>query len=360
MADLISRRVIAPKLCAWRTMQRKKNNRRVRAIDIACSQLIPVAAALAIATRNALTPFACLLSCLFLKSGSDHKTGTDRGLRHHGFDSTFDSTIPNFSSAPPASPAATGQTIMSSKKEGDAGRWFPLESNPELLNSYISKLGFDSSQFHFVDVFSTEAWALEMVPQPVAAVIMLYPISQPQEAHRSEENTNVIPKQQVSDKVWYMKQRIGNACGTIGILHALGNLSLTTEAGADGLIKKDSWLDRFYSCCPRSLGPTEKASILESDKEIESMHDAATADDANQTGRGELDDAVNTHFVALVNIDGGLYELDGRKEAPIHHGSTGQTSFLKDACVVVDTFMQRDPGELRFTIVALAANKQSR
>ena len=254
----------------------------------------------------------------------------------------------------------SGQTIMSSKKEGDAGRWFPLESNPELLNSYISKLGFDSSQFHFVDVFSTEAWALEMVPQPVAAVIMLYPISQPQEAHRSEENTNVIPKQQVSDKVWYMKQRIGNACGTFGILHALGNLSLTTEAGADGLIKKDSWLDRFYSSCPRSLGPTEKASILESDKEIESMHDAATADDANQTGRGELDDAVNTHFVALVNIDGGLYELDGRKEAPIHHGSTGQTSFLKDACVVVDTFMQRDPGELRFTIVALAANKQSR
>ena len=265
---------------------------------------------------------------------------------------------PNFSSAPPASPAATGQTIMSSKKEGDAGRWFPLESNPELLNSYISKLGFDSSQFHFVDVFSTEEWALEMVPQPVAAVIMLYPISQPQEAHRSEENTNAIPKQQVSDKVWYMKQRIGNACGTIGILHALGNLSVTTEAGADGLIKKDSWLDRFYSSCPRSLGPTEKASILESDKEIESMHDAATADDANQTGRGELDDAVNTHFVALVNIDGGLYELDGRKEAPIHHGSTVQTSFLKDACVVVDTFMQRDPGELRFTIVALAANKQ--
>lgn len=246
---------------------------------------------------------------------------------------------------------------MTDKKERvEAGRWFPLESNPPLLNSYISKLGFDTNQFEFVDVFSTEDWALEMVPQPVAAVIMLYPISPPQEAHRAAENTDVIPKQQVSDKVWYMKQRIGNACGTIGILHALGNLSARQEGG-DDLIKRGSWMDRFYSKCPCALSPTEKASVLESDKEIETMHDAATSDDANQTGRGNLEDTVNTHFVALVHVDGGLYELDGRKEAPIHHGPTEGASFLKDACGVVDKFMQRDPGEVRFTIVALAAKK---
>lgn len=240
----------------------------------------------------------------------------------------------------------------------DAGRWFPLESNPPLLNSYISKLGFDTDQFEFVDVFSTEDWALEMVPQPVAAVIMLYPITSPQEEHRAAENVDVLPKQQVSDKVWYMKQRIGNACGTIGILHAIGNLqhSAVLEGGKD-LIKQGSWVDRFYSKCPRTLSPTEKASVLESDKEIETMHDSATSDDANQTGRGNLEDDVNTHFVALVNVDGGLYELDGRKEAPIHHGPTKEASFLKDACCVVDQFMQRDPGELRFTIVALAAKK---
>lgn len=244
------------------------------------------------------------------------------------------------------------------KERVDAGRWFPLESNPPLLNSYISKLGFDTNQFEFVDVFSTEDWALEMVPRPVAAVIMLYPISPPQEAHRAAENVDVIPKQQVSDKVWYMKQRIGNACGTIGILHALSNLSTAVQRGGkEGLIQEGSWMDRFYSKCPHTLSPTEKASILESDQEIETMHDAATSDDSNQTGRGNLEDAVNTHFVALVNVGGGLYELDGRKEAPIHHGPTEEASFLKDACGAVDKFMQRDPGELRFTIVALAAKK---
>ena len=32
-------------------------------------------------------------------------------------------------------------------------RWFPLESNPDLMNSYIEKLGFNTNRYHFVDVF---------------------------------------------------------------------------------------------------------------------------------------------------------------------------------------------------------------
>ena len=61
------------------------------------------------------------------------------------------------------------------------GKWFPLESNPQLINKYISKLGFDTSLYEFTDVFSTEDWAMDMIPQPVAAVIMLYPLSEKQE-----------------------------------------------------------------------------------------------------------------------------------------------------------------------------------
>ena len=209
-----------------------------------------------------------------------------------------------------------------------AGRWFPLESNPPLLNAYTSKLGFDTSRYQFVDVFSTEDWALEMVPQPVAAVIMLYPISEAQEAHRATEKVEVVPKQSVSQNVWYTAQRIGNACGTIGILHALANL----QGDVKTCVGKDSWLDRFFSACPRSLSPSEKAAVLEQDKEIATMHDDATSDESNQTGRGNLEEDVNTHFVALVNVDGELYELDGRKTSPIHHGSTKESTFLKDAC----------------------------
>lgn len=232
-------------------------------------------------------------------------------------------------------------TIMEKRK-----KWFPLESNPSLMNSYISKLGFDTSLYSFVDVFSTEDWALEMIPSGSVAVVFLYPINDVQEQHRSlEKATN-------DGSVWHIKQRIGNACGTIGILHALANIPEPLKTAA---ISENSWLSRFFSKCPISMSSVDKAEILETDKEIESKHDEATADDNNQTSRGSLDDDLVTHFVAIVNVNGGLYELDGRKDGPIRHGDSSESTFLKDACQrVVQGFMDRDPEEMRFTIMALA------
>ena len=40
-----------------------------------------------------------------------------------------------------------------------SNRWFPLESNPSLLNAYISRLGFDTARYNFVDVLATAALA---------------------------------------------------------------------------------------------------------------------------------------------------------------------------------------------------------
>jgi len=130
----------------------------------------------------------------------------------------------------------------------------------------------------------------------------------------------------------------------------LGNLP---EHISKSAIASDSWLGKFYSSCSTELDPVAKAEKLESDQNIERMHDSATSDSSNQTSRGSLDDSVMTHFIALVNVDGGLYELDGRKVEPVKHGETTTYGFLKDACKVVEKFMKRDPGELRFTIMAL-------
>lgn len=221
-------------------------------------------------------------------------------------------------------------------------RWFPLESNPELINAYIAKLGFDTSLYQFVDVFSTEDWALEMIPQPVAAVVMLYPLSEKQEAHKDEIAD--------SSNVWYIKQRIGNACGTIGLLHSLMN----APEGLQASYAPDSWLSNFAASCPSAMDPIQKAEHLEADNTIANLHDEATSSSINSTDRGELDDDINTHFVALVHSNGVLYELDGRKGGPVAHGPTSATSLLSDACQVVKKFMDRDPGEMRFTIMALA------
>lgn len=63
------------------------------------------------------------------------------------------------------------------------------------------------------------------------------------------------------------------------------------------------------------------------------------------------------HFVAFVQKDGSLYELDGRKEFPINHGPSSEETFLQDAAEACRKYMNRDPCNVNFTIVALTSNK---
>ena len=63
---------------------------------------------------------------------------------------------------------------------------------------------------------------------------------------------------------------------------------------------------------------------MEGDSTIKMLHDNAARDKSNQTLLGNFDDEVITHFVALVHVNGGLYELNGRKEGPGRHGDTLQ------------------------------------
>lgn len=203
-----------------------------------------------------------------------------------------------------------------------------------------------------------------MVAKPVCAVLFLYPISPVQEEHREKEakalEGNPTEVNQDIKKVWHIKQRIGNACGTIGILHAMANLPEPSHL----IPASSSWFHRFFDACPISLSSTQKADILEGKEEkyvalaaeLETSHDAATSDETNQTGRGTLEDKVLTHFVVFVCVDGYLYELDGRKKFPIRHGKTNQYNLLEDSCKVVQKFMNRDPTESRFNIMALAPN----
>ena len=278
-------------------------------------------------------------------------------------------------------------------------KWFPLESNPTLMNQYIATLGWDISQYHLVDVFSTDDWALEMISQPVMAVLLLYPLTAVQLQHEQQEKEQILQKNissstnnnnnTNSNDVWFMKQRIGNACGTIGLLHAMMNAvqhqqqqqqqQQTTTGSLSPpplpLIQPHSWLDTFWKSTQNTKDPIQRAVILEDDTQIATLHDQATSSSDNQTSRGAtVDDDIITHFIAFVNgntshSDGSssssesyVYELDGRKVQPICHCTTPATNatLLYDACTIIkEQFMARDPNELRFTIMALAPNTES-
>ena len=246
-------------------------------------------------------------------------------------------------------------------------RWFALESNPAALNHYISKLGFNTSLYSFVDVYSTDEEYLSFIPSSCIGIIMLYPLTQVQEDFRKQEmehqsnqsnesTTTATSSSDGNDDVWFTKQRIGNACGTIGILHTLGNISQTMS---EITISPSSWLHEFYTNTPKSMSPITKAEILEADEEIEKLHDESTSNtELNQTSRGEIDDKIITHFVSIVNVKNKIYELDGRKESPIEHGSTTDDRFIYDGMKVVKKFMDRDPNEMRFTILALVPTQE--
>lgn len=61
-------------------------------------------------------------------------------------------------------------------------KWVPLESNPEILSDLADKLGVSADAAVFSDVFGLDEEMLAMIPQPVQAVIMCYPITDSTEA----------------------------------------------------------------------------------------------------------------------------------------------------------------------------------
>lgn len=212
---------------------------------------------------------------------------------------------------------------------------------PDVLNKYIHNLGVPGS-WEFVDVYGLDAELLMMVPRPVAAVMLLYPITE-----KSELKDNQIGEEKNGgvENLYYMKQTVGNACGTVAVIHALAN-------NTDKIDLADN--KHFIKFLTDTLGkePGEIASILESDSAMGAAHDDSAQD--GQTEAPSRDEKINTHFIAFVCKDDGLYELDGRKSGPVYHGKSTADTLLEDAVAVVQKFMARDPTELNFTLMALA------
>jgi ubiquitin carboxyl-terminal hydrolase L3 len=129
------------------------------------------------------------------------------------------------------------------RMSGNPKQWFPLESNPHVMNKYMKKLGMNVENYSYHDVFSTEDWALEMVPKPVVGVLMLFPITQDEEDFSHEQQETIKENGQVvSQKAHFIQQTIGNACGTIGLLHSIANAH---DYHSQNLFKTPSYLQNF-------------------------------------------------------------------------------------------------------------------
>lgn len=116
----------------------------------------------------------------------------------------------------------------------------PMESNPEVINQFVQKLGLKIEQYSFQEMLSTEEWALDMIAQPVLGILFLYEVTPVQTEHANQQEVT-LNEQQVPQDLFFMKQYAQNACGTIGLFHIILN-ALTKYPD---IIQENSYLDKF-------------------------------------------------------------------------------------------------------------------
>lgn len=222
--------------------------------------------------------------------------------------------------------------------------WIPLESNPEVMTKYLHKLGVPF-EWQMCDIYGLDPDLLATVPRPVLAVLLLFPTSPRYEEEREKQQKECEEKgNEVSENVYYMKQAVSNSCGTIALIHSVANNRDQIQL-ADGYLKQ--FLDDAIN-----LDPEERGSLLLAKAEgIITTHKELAQE--GQTGAPDAEDTSCCHFVAFVQKDGSLYELDGRKSFPINHGPSTKDTLLEDAAKICEDYIKREPDSLNFTMIAL-------
>ena len=222
--------------------------------------------------------------------------------------------------------------------------WLPLESSPEQLNHLLDRfISADSSsssaQLGFTDIYSLDDVEV-LFPFPVYACLLLFPITT--QSQHSDTVSSVAEK--VEEKVKFIKQYIGNACGSIAVLHSI----LNTPRLLDSAVPAIRHLHSLKTAHDRGLYVQQ-----------EPLFRQAHSQSLNVSSQRQVSDAdmdTMLHFVCFVHDDSdALVELDGRFAEPklVTHKSP-TSSLLKDVCEHVKHRIASDgSGSLEFTLLAL-------
>jgi len=109
----------------------------------------------------------------------------------------------------------------------------PLESDPAIITDYARNLGLSRS-LAFHDVFSIDPELLSFVPRPAHALLLVFPVTNVYENYRVEQDKGrelyMGDTHEDGEIVWF-RQTIGNACGTMGVIHAVFNGEIPSYLG---------------------------------------------------------------------------------------------------------------------------------
>ena len=119
----------------------------------------------------------------------------------------------------------------------------------------------------FTDVYGLEDDVLDFTPQPVIACLLVYPTKKIKKVSTRFGN---------DEKIFYLIQTIGNACGTIGMIHAITNNANRMDLEPNGLLRQ-------YMLRNSKLSPKEKGESLENDELILGIHKESASEGQSVT-----------------------------------------------------------------------------
>ncbi|KAJ7443949.1 ubiquitin C-terminal hydrolase L3 [Mycena galericulata] len=239
----------------------------------------------------------------------------------------------------------------------DRIHFVPLESDPSIFTDLIRALGVHSLEFR--DVLSLDAAdhapsGCLALPEPVYALILLFPASKTYEAELAaakrlaRSNGTQSKGCGTEEPVVWFEQTIHNACGLYAILHAVANLGTSSTKYID----PGSVLGSFLPSCIE-LDPPKRAEALEASLGIaEAYRQAATR---GSTPAPNAEDEVEFHYICFVKspLNGHLYEMDGDRNGPIDvQGSLEEDSDILRGGLKLAKLAIQD-GNLNYQLMAL-------
>uniref|UniRef100_UPI00358FE11F ubiquitin carboxyl-terminal hydrolase isozyme L3-like n=1 Tax=Myxine glutinosa TaxID=7769 RepID=UPI00358FE11F len=216
-------------------------------------------------------------------------------------------------------------------------KWLSVEANPEVMAKLAQQLGLVSG-WEFKDVLGLDGHVLTDKPISACGLLFVYPSKY--ESHRSSRGAAEDP-----DGLLFVKYPSRGAGATLALIHTLANADVTLDPGSS--------LNRFL-CAAKDLNPSERGSLLENDKAIQAAHETCAKQGQSQPLAPGKDP--DLHYIAFVSARGKLWELDGCKDTPLAHGPTNEATLVKDASHVCHDIISHQPGDIRFSAVALCKN----
>lgn len=224
-----------------------------------------------------------------------------------------------------------------------SGGWNTIESDAGVFTFLLDNLGVKDVQFE--ELIALDAEYLRQL-SPVYGLIFLFKYPSKEKAKFDGQPQDGQYDYEATEKMFFAKQTIQNACGTQALLSVLLNKDNEIDVGSQLREFKD-----FTAALPAEF----KGEALSNSQLIRDVHNSFSKSSpfVDETEM-PTEDGDAYHFIAYTSINNILYELDGLHSAPISHGFSTAEEFADKVVQVLQRRIARYPAhEIRFNLLAM-------